>query len=73
MINMNVKNKIANLLERHFEGLTINDIADSIGMHRHSITKYVYELTGEGRVIQRRVGVAKLCYLNKNCPKRLAK
>ena len=70
---MNVKNKILDVLNRHSEGLTISEIASTIGMHRHSVTKYIYELTGESRVIQRSVGAAKLCYLSKYLNKRYAK
>ena len=47
----------------HPEGLTFSDLARKTGLHRHTITKYIYELTGAGVIHQRRVGVAKLCYL----------
>jgi hypothetical protein len=32
-------------------------------MSRLTATKYVHELIGEGRIYQREVGMAKLCYL----------
>jgi hypothetical protein len=57
-----IKTEILVLLDRHPEGLTITDVAKSVGMHRLSITKYIYELTGEKKVIQRKVGPATLCY-----------
>ena len=53
---------IANLKE-HPEGLTILDIADGTGINRLTVSKYIFGLTYEGLVSQRRVGPAKLCYL----------
>ena len=54
---------IVGVLRQHPEGLTIKDIAELTGSHRHTITKYVYELTGAQVILQRDVGAAKLCYL----------
>jgi len=36
-----------------------------IGVSRITATKYIHELIGEGRVYQRKVGAAKLCYAKK--------
>ncbi len=33
-----------------------------VDMSRITATKYIHELIGEGKVHQRKVGVAKLCY-----------
>jgi Mn-dependent DtxR family transcriptional regulator len=60
-----IKGRVISLLERHPEGLTVVDMAKALGVHRHTLTKYVYQLVGEGTVSQRLVGVAKLCYLAK--------
>ena len=54
---------IINILRKHPDGLTITSIAELAGMHRHTATKYVYELKGAGVINERDVGSAKLCYL----------
>ncbi len=59
----NVRERIIKILRKHPEGLTTVEIADKIGMSRHAVTKYVYQLLGEGSILQREVGTAKLCYL----------
>jgi predicted transcriptional regulator len=58
-----VRDRILNILKNHPEGLTIKDIAGEIGMTRHSVTKYIYQLLGEKSIRFRDVGTAKLCYL----------
>jgi hypothetical protein len=55
--------KVAETLRKHPEGLTILRLAELVGMHRHTVTKYVYQLIGAGDIYQREVGRAKLCYL----------
>ncbi len=57
------KKKILTLLEEHPEGLPILDIAKFSDLHRHTITKYVYELIGENKIYQRNLGPVKLHYL----------
>ena len=56
------KERIFEVIRRHPEGLTLQRISDLTKMSRITATKYVHELIGEGKVYQRRVGVAKLCY-----------
>ena len=58
-----IREKIIKILKKHPEGLTTVDIAKEIGMTRHSVTKYIYQLLGEGLIFQREIGTAKLCYL----------
>lgn len=58
-----VKEKIRKVLLEHPEGLSILEIAELVGMHRHTVTKYVYQMFGSGEIYQRDVGPAKLCYL----------
>jgi len=65
MAQNEVKERIFVILKKHPEGLTISQIAKEVGMHRHSIVKYVYELTGEKKIIQRKIGPATLCYIYK--------
>jgi uncharacterized repeat protein (TIGR01451 family) len=60
---VNLKESIIDALRKHPEGLTLRDIAEIVGHHRHTITKYVYELIGAQVIYQRDVGAAKLCYL----------
>jgi len=60
-----VKELIVDILKEHPEGLTTVDIAKYIGMSRHSVTKYIYQLLGEETIFQKEVGAAKLCYLKK--------
>ena len=61
----NIKEKLLNVLSDHPEGLTFTQIARELGMHRHTITKYIYELKGEGIVFVRDLKTLKLCYLKK--------
>ena len=52
-----------NVLKKHPEGLTLQKVAVLSGMSRLTATKYIHELMGGGIVYQRKVGIAKLCYL----------
>lgn len=61
----NIKKNILEVLSKHPEGLTFTQIARELGMHRHTITKYIYELKGEGTVSIRDLRTLKLCYLKK--------
>jgi len=60
---MDKKQAIIELLKKHPEGLTLQKIAQLTNMNRLTATKYVHELIGAGIIYQRKVGVAKLCYL----------
>jgi DNA-binding IclR family transcriptional regulator len=62
---MNIKEKILKLLFEHPEGLTFTQIAQEVGIHRHTIAKYVHELKGEGKISIRDLRTLKLCYLKK--------
>jgi len=57
------KKLIIETLKKHSEGLTLQKIANLTKMSRLTATKYIHELIGEGKVYQRNVGMAKLCYL----------
>jgi predicted transcriptional regulator len=54
---------IMDVLEKHPEGLTLHSVAKFSNMNRLTATKYIHELLGEGKLYQRMVGKAKLCYL----------
>jgi len=57
------KKRVGDILRDHPEGLSILRVAKLSGMHRHTATKYVYQMIGSGEIYQRQVGSAKLCYL----------
>ncbi len=61
----NFKERIVELLRQNPDGLTIVGIAKALDIHRHTSAKYVSELIKEGKIIQRTVGPAKLCYLKR--------
>ncbi len=58
-----IEKKIMEYLKKHPEGTMILDLADAVGAHRHTVTKYVYRLEGRGSLSVRNIGIAKLCYL----------
>jgi DNA-binding IclR family transcriptional regulator len=59
------KKDILGCLDKHPEGLTIQEIADITRLNRLTVSKYVAVLIAEGRFIERKVGSAKLCYLKR--------
>ena len=59
-----MEDRIIEFLKENPQGLMISEIADAIGVHRHTVTKYIYKLEGAGLIKIRKVGIAKLCYLN---------
>lgn len=61
-----IQERIVSLLSHRREGLTLLDIAGALGIHRHTVRKYVNILTNEGAMVQRGVGQAKLCYLSES-------
>jgi len=61
---MEIEEKILGLLKKDTEGIAISEIADNLNLHRHTITKYIYRLEGRGTIKIRKIGIAKLCYLN---------
>ena len=65
MVVKNVRDKILKLLKKHPEGLMILDISKLIDVSRVTVSKYIYVLTLEGVVVQRRIGSAKLCFLKR--------
>jgi len=66
MVNDNsekIKKRIIQILREHPEGLTIQDLSNTMKMHRQTVTKYVLWLVGEGVVHRRRIGAITLHYL----------
>jgi len=65
-----IENKIIKFLSKHPEGVTIADISREIGIHRNTVSKYIFGLVKEGVVNQRRIGVVSICSLSKKGEKR---
>ena len=63
MVEKNVRDKILNVLKKNKQGLIITDIAKLVDISRVTVSKYIYVLTLEGTIVQRKIGVAKLCFL----------
>ena len=63
MNTRNIRNEIIEILKKHPEGLTLVEIEKILGVSKHTVARYIYQLVGEGLIYQREVGTAKLCYL----------
>lgn len=63
MKQMDTEKKILGYLRKNKEGDTFSGIAHAIGVHRHTATKYIYKLIGEGKIRTRNISTAKVCYL----------
>jgi hypothetical protein len=61
---MDIEKEVQDILETKRDGGTILELAGMLNIHRHTLTKYIYKLEGEGKIIIRKVGPAKLCYLS---------
>lgn len=59
----NFMDRILQEIKKHPEGLTILDIAEKTKINRVTVSKYVLVLSAEGKISQRKIGTAKLCYL----------
>ena len=60
---MKTETRILKYLKRKKDGDTFTGIANAIGVHRHTATKYIYKLIGEGKIRTRNISTAKVCYL----------
>jgi len=54
--------EIEKLLAKESRGLLLAEIAQRLGVHRHTARKYVQRLAADGRVARRKVGGATICY-----------
>lgn len=59
-----IREKIVEVLSENSDGLTILDVARLVGAHRHTVTKYIYELVGANVIRLRKISSAKVCLLN---------
>lgn len=57
-----MKGKILDILKKNPEGSTIQKISDSLKISRLTATKYIHELLGEGKIYERKVGIARLLF-----------
>ena len=70
MLNENkIKSRVEKVLKKHPEGLHILKIAELVGVHKHTVTKYIHELIGAGIIEQRTIGPVKLCILARRSKK----
>lgn len=58
-----IKEKIIQVLKESPNGLSIKDISKKLNKNRITVTKYLFELKGEGKIRIREVGRVKLIYL----------
>ena len=60
---LDVKDLITKVLKKNPDGLTINELTKDVGKSRLTVTKFLHELIGEGRIHIRKIGNAKLIFL----------
>jgi len=60
-----VEKEILGLVSKHPEGLSIDDISSNLGLHRHTVSKYVYALVRSNQIVQRKIGRVSLYYPKK--------
>ena len=61
-MDSNIEKKILKCLETEYpKDLSIEEIATKIGVHRNTVSKYIWGLEKEGKVrISRKIGKAKM-------------
>jgi len=65
MIENHTREKVIEILRDYPDGLTILNISKLIGVNRITVAKYIYGLSVEGLISQRKIGPAKLCFLKR--------
>ena len=58
-----IKESILKLLKDSSDGLTIQQIADSLKISRITATKYLHELLGSKDIYEKRIGVYRLFFI----------
>ncbi len=58
----NTKELIFQIIKKHPDGLTIQQIAKLANVSRITATIYVHELLGEGKIKERKIGVYRLIF-----------
>jgi len=66
-MDRNIEKKILKCLEAEYpKDLSIEEIATKIGVHRNTVSKYIWGLEKEGKVkISRKIGKAKMYIIAK--------
>jgi len=66
-MDRNIEKKILKCLEAEYpKDLSIEEIATKIGVHRNTVSKYIWGLEKEGKVkISRKIGKAKMYVIAK--------
>ncbi|MEM5794555.1 MAG: winged helix-turn-helix transcriptional regulator [Candidatus Aenigmatarchaeota archaeon] len=62
---LEIEEKILETIKQNPEGLTIMEISRKLGIHRNTVSKYVFALAKAGIIEQRRIGKVALCYFRK--------
>jgi DNA-binding IclR family transcriptional regulator len=70
-MNEDFKGKILSLLAKKPKGLTILEIAASVGINRATASKYLLVLETEQKVNVREIGRARVHYINQNTLKKI--
>ena len=67
-MDRNIEKKILKCLEAEYpKDLSIEEIATKIGVHRNTVSKYIWGLEKEGKVkISRKIGKAKMYVIAKS-------
>ena len=60
-----IAQSIVDVLRAHPKGLAVLEISRLSSIHRHTIRKYVDRLVRQRVVVQKKIGVAKVCFLKK--------
>ena len=61
-----LKEQLVDILSKHPEGLTIQELSKLTGAHRQTVRSYLQWLQGADIVYQRRIGAVTLNYLKKD-------
>lgn len=67
----NKKQLILDLIEKHPDGLTIQDVAKLGKMSRITASIYLHELLGEGKIVEKKVGVYRIFFPRKKLIKEI--
>ena len=70
MVENKIREGVIEALRKNPQGLTILEISKILEVNRNTVTKYIYELSGAGVIEHRKIGTAKLCFLNKKGEKK---
>ena len=60
-----IKQNIIGILSKNRNGLNIKQISEILQIHRHTVRKYVTKLIFEKIIVQRKIGIFKICFLKR--------